>query len=425
MKFLKNIKLSRKVKFSIVTIIYILWFVVWTQNLWWLLGVPVIYDYYFSRYIDKIYLNRYRAFKSKNKSAKFILEWVEALLYAVVVIMPLKLYFFGLYVIPSGSMEVTLLTGDYIFVDRLAYGPKMPNTPLSFPFVQHTLPFTDDTPSFVEWWESDYKRLAGYDNVAKQDVVVFNFPAGDTVALKWPNSTYYDLIRENGKEVIHSQSKVVYRPVDKRENYIKRCVAVAGDTLRFVGQELFVNGVKQSEESTVQYDYIVPQNGGYNASIKPLTAGQVTAMQRSGITVRRHEMNYSPDAFFPHRPDLYPWTKDNYGPLWIPKAGETVALNLTTLPLYERVIKNYEGNSLEVVGEDIIINGEKATEYTFKMNYYFMMGDNRDNSADSRFWGFVPEDHVEGRAAFIWMSIEPGKNIFNGIRWDRMFNGIN
>ncbi len=425
MKLLKNIKLSRKVKFSIVTIIYILWFVVWTENLWWLLGVPVIYDYYFSRYIDKLFLNRYRAFKSKNKSAKFILEWVEALLYAVVVIMPLKLYFFGLYVIPSGSMEVTLLTGDYIFVDRLAYGPKMPNTPLSFPFVQHTMPFTDDTPSFVEWWESDYKRLAGYDNIKNMDVVVFNFPAGDTVALKWPNSTYYDLVRENGKEVIHSQSKVVYRPVDKRENYIKRCVAVAGDTLRFVDQQLFINGEKQTEESTVQYDYIVPQNGGYNASIKPLTAGQVTAMQRSGITVKRHEMNYPANSFFPHHPDLYPWTKDNYGPLWVPKAGETVALDLTTLPLYERIIKNYEGNSLEVVGEDIIINGEKATEYTFKMNYYFMMGDNRDNSADSRFWGFVPEDHVEGRAAFIWMSIEPGKNIFNGIRWDRMFNGIN
>ncbi len=425
MKIFKKIKLSRKVKFSIVTIIYILWFVVWTQNLWWLLGVPVIYDFYFSRYIDKIYLNRYRAFKSKNKSAKFALEWVEALLYAVVVIMPLKLYIFGLYVIPTGSMEGTLLTGDYILEDRLAYGPKMPNTPLSFPFVQHTLPFTDDTPSFVEWWHSDYKRLAGYDDVKKHDVVVFNFPAGDTVALKWPNDTYYDKVREMGREAILAQSKVVYRPVDKRENYIKRCVAVAGDTLYFANQEVFINGEKIVDTDKVQYDYIVPQNGGYNASIKPLTAGEVTRLQHSGLSITRHELDYPADAFFPHSPELYPWTKDNYGPIWIPKAGVTVDLDLTSLPLYERIIKNYEGNSLEVVGEDIYVNGKKATQYTFKMNYYFMMGDNRDNSADSRFWGFVPEDHIEGRAAFIWMSIEPGKNIFNGIRWDRMFKAIN
>lgn len=203
---MKNIWQNRKVRFWVVTVLYVLWFVVWTENLWWLLGVAVIYDYYFSRYIDKLFLNKYRATKAKNKTIKVTFEWIEALLFAVVVVVPLKLYFFGMYVIPSSSMEQTLLVGDYLMVDRLAYGPKMPNTPLAFPFVQHTLPFTKDTPSFSEWPTFDYKRLKGYSAVKKLDVVVFNFPAGDTVALEWPNSTYYDLVRvPGGREYVYAK----------------------------------------------------------------------------------------------------------------------------------------------------------------------------------------------------------------------------
>lgn len=425
MNKIKQLWASRKVRFAVVTTLYLLWFVVWTQNLWWVLGVAVIYDYYFSRLIDKIYLNKYRAFKQKCKPAKYVLEWVEALLYAVVVIVPLKLYFFGLYVIPSGSMEQTLLIGDYLFVNRLAYGPKMPNTPLSFPFVQHTMPFTDDTPSFLECWKSDYKRLWGYDEVENMDVVVFNFPAGDTVALFDPNSTYYDLVRTpEGREYVYANSKVVYRPVDKRENYIKRCVAVAGDTLRFENQKLFINGQLVKEPEGVQYDYIIRQKVGLQPLVKTLTSAEAAKLRYAGQKVEQVVYDIDSVSTFPHRPDLYPWVKDNYGPLWIPEAGATVELTLETLPLYERIIKNYENNSLEVKGEDIFVNGVKADSYTFKMNYYFMMGDNRDNSADSRFWGFVPEDHIEGRAAFLWMSIEPGKSIFNGIRWDRLFKSI-
>lgn len=423
MNKLKEIWTSKKVRFWVVSIIYVLWFVVWTQNLLWLLGVAVIYDYYFSRYIDKIYLNKYRAYKANHKSMKWVLEWCEALLYAVVVVVPLKLYFFGMYVIPSSSMEQTLLVGDYLMVDRVAYGPKMPNTPISFPFVQHTMPFTDDTPSFVDWFHFDYKRLWGYSEVKNMDVVVFNFPAGDTVALKWPASTYYDLVRIYGYESVWQNSKIMYRPVDKRENYIKRCVAVAGDSLYFANQTIYINGDAVQSPDGVQYDYAVEQNG-LPPYVATMTAAQKVALDASGAIVMRAMYEIEPDAMFPHREDLYPWTKDNFGPIWIPKKGVKIDLTMDNLPLYDRIIKNYEGNSLSVSDSTIYVNGAVATSYTFKMDYYFMMGDNRDNSADSRYWGFVPEDHIEGRASFVWLSITPGESIFTGIRWARMFKGI-
>lgn len=425
MKKLKQIWASKKVRFAVVTAIYILWFVIWTQNLLWLLGVVLIYDYYFSRYIDKIYLNKYRAFKAKHKTAKTILEWVEALLYAVVVVVPLKLYFFGMYVIPTPSMERTLLVGDYILVNRLEYGPKMPNTPISFPFVQHTMPFTTDTPSFVDWFSFDYKRLGGYSNVEKMDVVVFNFPAGDTVALKWQDRTYYDLVRtQDGRNMVYEQSKVVYRPVDKRENYVKRCVAVAGDTLQFTGNTIYINSTAVGEPSGIEYEYVIKQSG-VEPYVAPLTAAEVQKMISIGANVSQAVYEIDSVSFFPHRPDLYPFTKDNYGPIWVPKAGVTVDLTMANLPMYERIIKNYEGNALAVKDSAIYINNEIAKSYTFKMDYYFMMGDNRDNSADSRYWGFVPQDHIEGKASFVWLSIEPDKSIFSGIRFSRMFRGIN
>lgn len=393
MNKIKELWYNKKIRFAVVSIIYLLWFVVWTENLWWLLGLPVIYDYYFSRYMDKIFLNKYRQFKNKNKVLKVTLEWIEALLYAVIVVVPLKLYFFGLYVIPSASMENTLMIGDYIYVNRLAYGPKMPITPISFPFVQHTLPFTENTPSYVDWIQFKAKRLKGFTTPKAGDVIVFNFPAGDTIALIDPISSYYDLVRVYGREQVLEKSEIIYRPVDKRENYIKRCVAIAGDSLKVVNDTVWVNGLQQLSPASM--------------IVEPLGDIPVT------------------DAVFPHVPQLYPWTHKNYGPIWIPKAGMTVDLNLGNLPLYEKIIRNYECNQLEVINSEIFINGVKANSYTFRMDYYFMMGDNRDNSLDSRYWGFLPEDHIEGKASFIWLSIAPNKNIFNGIQWSRMFKAIN
>lgn len=464
MEKLRTIWENKWVKFSVVSLIYVLWFVVWTRNLWWLLGLPLIYDFYISRNIHRLWLDRYRAYKKSHKGFKVAIEWVEALLFAVVVVVPLKTYFFGMYVIPSSSMEQTLLVGDYIFVDKVHYGPKMPNTPISFPFVQNTLPFTKTTPSYTNWIEWPYKRLAGRDIVRNDDVVVFNFPEGDTVALGTitvpdeygrsmatdvSNTSYYELLRSLGRERVYDELKVLYRPVDKRENYIKRCVAVAGDTIQVIDGNVFVNGQAQKVIPGVQYLYLVSvtapignkvferlginaEEVGYNPEAgrytMPLTTEGVELM-KSLPEVRevvRYVSRMPSESIFPHDPERYPWTEDLFGPLWVPQAGATVPLTLENLPLYERIIRNYEGNTLSVDRADsiIYINGSPAKDYTFKMDYYFMMGDNRHNSADSRFWGFVPVDHIEGKASFVWLSVTPGKNIFNGIRWSRMFRGI-
>lgn len=446
---LMKIYRNRWVRFSVVSAIYVAWFVIWTRNPWWLLGLVVIYDYFISRKMDGWFLDRYRDFKAKHRFARKTLEWVEALLFAVVVVVPLKLYFFGMYVIPSPSMEHTLLVGDYLFVNKVHYGPRMPNTPVSFPFVQHTMPLTKDTPSFVEWVKFPYKRLAGTSPIMRNDVVVFNFPAGDTVALFAPEVTYYELVRVMGRQELMAQSQVVYRPVDKRENYIKRCVAVAGDTIQIVQGHVLIDGQPVGPIPGLQFTYFVQTTPGTQLSNTlleklgvnaeevgfdgttyqlPLTENAVTQIRaQSNVTsvVRGVSSAVSP-AVFPQSPELYPWNDDNFGPLWVPQAGVTVPLNIDNLPLYSRIIKNYEGNELTVAADStILINGAPATSYTFLMDYYFMMGDNRHNSADSRYWGFVPVDHIEGKASFIWMSITPGKSIFNGIRFDRIFKAIN
>lgn len=448
MNKIKQIWGNRWVRFSVVGVIYVLWFVIWTANPWWLLGLVVVYDYFISRVMDRLFLDRYRRFKNSNKWLRKSLEWVEALLFAVVVVVPLKLYFFGMYMIPTPSMENTLLVGDYLFVNKLEYGPRMANTPLSFPFVQHTMPLTKQTPSFVDWVQYPYKRLKGFSDIERNDVVVFNFPAGDTVALIEPEVTYYELLRVMGREELEKRSEIIFRPVDKRENYIKRCVAVAGDSLRVVEGKVYINGEPQVQIPGLQFTYFVQVESGARLAPSyleelgvslsevslenqvyqmPLTEAAEVALSKNPKVVRmvRGVSQGVSEAVFPQRPDLYPWNEDNYGPIWIPGKGKSVALNIKTLPLYSRIIKNYEGNTLEVAADStILINNIPTTEYTFKMDYYFMMGDNRHNSADSRYWGFVPMDHIEGKASFIWLSITPGKSLLGGIRWNRMFDKI-
>ncbi len=436
---------NRWIRLVVVSVVYILWFVVWTRNPWWLIGLPFIFDHYVTRYLDRLVLDRYRAYKERHPAFRKGIDWVESLLYAVVVVLPLKTYFFGMYVIPSPSMETTLMTGDYIFVSKLPYGPKMPNTPISFPFVQNTMPLTRDTPSFVDWIEWPYKRLRGTDQVRRGDVVVFNFPEGDTVALANPTGNYYEWVRSEGRQQVAAQSEIIYRPVDKRENYIKRCMALPGDTLQVVEGRVVVNGVEEPEIAGRQYIYVVSVSEPFSSKILerlgisrenvsyldgrytlPLTDKGVEQLRSlpQVTEIIRYTGLVPGDEIFPHQPLDYPWSVDSFGPLWIPRAGATVQLTPANLPLYQRIIKNYEGNTLETQGDTILINGEPATSYTFRMNYYFMMGDNRHNSADSRYWGFVPEDHIEGKATLIWFSLTPEKNIFNGIRWDRIFNRI-
>ena len=448
---LKQIFANRWVKFSLAAIIYTLWFVVWTGNLWWLLGLIVIFDVYVTKFVTGRLSKINEQFKAKSKLYRTIEEWVSAIIFATVVASVIHIFIFQMYVIPSSSMEGTLLVGDYLYVSKVTYGPQMPNTPISFPFVHHTMPFsTTGAKSYSEAIQRPYHRLKGLRSIERDDVVVFNFPAGDTVLLERQDKTYYDVLRyyqqqygyTEGRRRLEQDFTIITRPVDKRENYIKRCVAIAGDTLSIVNGDVFVNGEKQREIPEKQHLNFVTTNApislstfknmgisevsgaGLNYSMHLTEAEEkAVAQMRKVVATERYYDDLQNLDYFPND-SSYTWNIDNMGPLWIPAKGATIALNEQTWPLYRRAIEVYEGNTIEERDGQYLINGKPATEYTFKMNYYFMMGDNRHNSADSRFWGFVPEDHIVGKASFVWLSLDAEKSFPANIRWSRMFRRI-
>lgn len=382
-------------------------------------------------------------------------EWTDAIIFAVVAASIIRIFMIEAYTIPTSSMEKSLLVGDFLFVSKLSYGPKIPNTPLAFPFVHHTMPLTKFTKSYVEWIKWPFFRFPGFSKIKHGDVVVFNYPDGDTVALKLQNASYYTLVRQFGHEEVWNNKfqfgDIVARPVDKRENYIKRCIALPGDTIQIVDEVVFVNGKEVAFPELSQFKYQIKTDGiAINRRvISKLDITEEVAITESGDQVmtlttksaaqlkelpnvlsvsktqRIQPKGYWYPDIFPYD-SAYPWNVDNFGPLYIPKAGATVELNLKTLPLYERIINAYELNSLEVKNGQIFINGKVATTYTFKMDYYWMMGDNRHNSADSRFWGFVPEDHIVGKAVFVWLSLDNNKSLFGGkIRWNKLMRSVN
>lgn len=442
---MKHILKNRWFKFSLVTLIFVLW-VLWIGSYWLLLGVAVIFDVYISQKVNWTFWKK----KGEKPQSAFI-EWVDAIIFAVIAASLIRLFFIEAYTIPTSSMEQSLLVGDYLFVSKVTYGPKMPNTPISVPFTHHTLPLTDHTKSYLEWVKWDYKRLEGFRDVERRDIVVFNFPAGDTVVVQHPNDSYYRLKRRVGKEFIDRRFDIVVRPVDKRENYIKRCVAVPGDTLKVRHGKVFIDGKPEPDLETLQYNYKITTNGqpinrrllremdisshdiensyiSNTMQLLPLTdqyAARIRKLPNVKSVVREERAPGTRAKYiFPHN-ESYNWNEDNFGPLWIPRKGATIDLTLDNLPLYRRAIAVYEDNELQIKDGQIFINGKPADSYTFQMDYYFMMGDNRHNSADSRFWGFVPEDHVVGSAAFIWLSLDKDASFINKIRWDRLFSIIN
>ncbi len=444
MQKVKEFFRNRWVKFAITSSILILW-VVWIGNYWLLLGLAIIFDYHITRKVNWTFWK-----KRGVKKQSALVEWIDALIFAVIAATLIRMFFIEAYTIPTSSMEKSLLVGDFLFVSKVSYGPKLPNTPISFPFAHHTLPLTKNTKSYLEFVKLPYKRLAGLGPIRRDDVVVFNFPEGDTVVLQHPERSYYAMVRDHGREYILSNFDIVVRPVDKRENYIKRCVAIPGDTLLIVNGEVVVNGKPQPPIEGLQFNYDVRTNGTpINSRIlddlsiaradrhfspaaglymMPLTQASSNRLEQLGNvqSVQRYVSNrpsIMTNAIFPHSPN-FPWTEDNFGPLWIPAKGSTVDLTIENLPLYQRIIDEYEGNELRVSGSTIYINGKPATSYTFRMNYYFLVGDNRHNSADSRFWGFVPEDHVVGKGLFIWLSLDRDKRFPANIRWSRLFSGI-
>jgi signal peptidase I len=445
---IREILTNKWFKFISVGTLYTLW-VIWLGNFWWLLGLGVIFDIYIT---EKVH---WAFWKKKNppggKQTK-VVEWIDAIIFAVIAATFIRMFFIEAYTIPTSSMEKSLLVGDYLFVSKVAYGPKTPNTPLSFPFVHNTLPLTRTKKSYVEWIKQPYKRLAGFGDVKNNDVVVFHFPEGDTVALHVQNQSYYQLIRTYGRERVWNDTRsfgeVVARPVDKRENYIKRCIGIPGDEIQMVRGQVTVNGKPQIHFDGVQHNYIVRTNGtsinpkaldrlriaeddrtvfSSERYVFPLTNENVEKLKDfSNVTsvekIVEEPGDWEP-AIFPGD-ENFPWNVDNFGPLTIPAKGETVQLTTDNLPLYERVIDVYEDNDLEVTNGTITINGEETSSYTFKMDYYWMMGDNRHNSADSRYWGFVPEDHVVGKASFIWLSLDKDRSLPQKIRLRRMFQSI-
>lgn len=443
-------------------------------------------------------------------------EWRDAILFAIVAASIIRTYFLEAFTIPTPSMEKSMLVGDYLFVSKLSYGSKVPQTPLSFPFAHHSLPLTGNKiPSYLEWLKLPYSRLPGLGKVERNDVVVFNYPEGDTVDIEFQadksfnaymnelafqykaidfinkapirDFTYY---KNKAHSWILTNRKLTVRPVDKRENYIKRCVGIPGDKLEIKDGILHINGQQAEMPEEMQYNYYANSEGPFilnrrnsdklkkqfdinyssfkkgssfnplNSSSTrfyfPLTHEKQEEMERDnaftsvdryihkqdefGMLTERVLRNSFGNGFvdyletqgdfdplrhiFPNDPN-YHWTEDNFGPIQIPAEGATIDLTLTNLPIYRRIISVYEGNDLSVKDGKIFINGEQASQYTFKMNYYWLMGDNRHNSADSRFWGFVPEDHVVGKAVFVWMSLDPELGFGDGkIRWDRIFRFV-
>jgi signal peptidase I len=404
-------------------------------------------------------------------------EWGEAAVFAVVAATLIRTFFFEAFVIPSSSMEGTLRVGDYLFVSKMTYGAKVPAIPLTFPFTHNTLPFTETTPSYVNWVELPELRFPGWSDVERGDIVVFNFPEGDTVYTGDRNSSYYGTLRrwsrqynvpeEEVRRVLVPDSIIVH-PVDKEDNYVKRCVAVAGETIEIKNREIYINGAKQTAPKEVQFawkfrsDYIPDpdsldfrdprdessfyssiaryQNEFYQIGITDfiqpvfndsvytaaITAPESSLKDLEAIVGHIEVMNYpvgpvEDNDVFPHDPVHYPWNRDNFGPLLIPKEGMAIELTANNISLYERAIRVYEDNKLEVKNGVVYINDQPATSYTFKQNYYWMMGDNRHNSLDSRYWGFVPEDHIVGKPVFVWMS----RGEHTGFRSDRMMTFVN
>ena len=483
-------------KCAIALILY-LGFLVWVSSWWGLLVIPFIFDIYISKKIPWAFWK-----KSENAAVRSVMSWVDAIVFALVAVYFVNIYVFQNYQIPSSSLEKSMLVGDFLYVSKMSYGPRVPNTPLSMPLAQHTLPIVN-TKSYFEWPQWKYKRVPGFGKVKLNDIVVFNFPAGDTVALNnqmtdfysiaysqgqslYPGrvdmnsltraqqKTVYDLYYNAGRKQILNNPRdfgeVVYRPVDRRENYVKRCVGLPGDTLQIIDGQVMIDGKVNENPEDMQFNYFVQTTGPFISEdmfrelgiskedqlLMNETTGWDSGLIEMGLDARNAQGALNPVYDLPltkkmyntlngnkkliskitlepegYSGPLYPlnlhtnWTRNDYGPLWIPAKGATITLTEDNLPLYERCIRAYEGNKLEVKEDGIYINNVKTDKYTFGMDYYWMMGDNRDKSADSRYWGFVPEDHVVGKPLVVWLSLDKDRGWFDGkIRWNRLFKWV-
>ena len=479
----KITEISRKswIKAIIISLLYIA-FLIWVKSWMGLVALPFIFDAFTFRII------RWDWWKSlKNKALYQVMGWIDAIVFALVAVYFVNLFLFQNYAIPTSSLEKSLLVGDHLYVSKVAYGPRKPMTPLTMPLTQNQFP--GGGKSYFDKPQWPYERVKGFGKIKLNDIVVFNYPAGDTVLaspdpqiasadyygmIVYPlgksrckeidldslspleQRRVYDFYYSVGREYIiqneKSFGKITARPVDRRENYVKRCVGLPGQTLEIRNGIIYIDGKANKQPDAAQTNYVVTLERPIPEALRQKMHLSLDDLKASDNRPGRHiipltvqskdmlaGMNGIASLIEPYTSSqeecewLFPqnmnthWTIDDYGPIWIPARGESVEITIENLPLYERIIKVYEGNDLKVERDGtILINGEEAHSYTFRMDYYWMMGDNRQNSADSRFWGYVPEDHIVGRPVFVWLSLDKDKNWGQKgkIRWDRMFRRV-
>ncbi len=391
-----------------------------------ILGIATfgLYIYYIN-YTDAQYIKE-RSLKPKTAAA----DTVSSILFAIIVATFVHTYFIQPFTIPTSSLEKTLLVGDFLFVSKMNYGARTPMTTVAAPMVHDTIPFIKKK-SYTNWPQLPYFRFPKFEYIKNNDIVVFNYPVDTMYNMYLPTDKRYD------------------KPIDKKTNYVKRCVAIPGDSLSIKNGIVYINGKElilperakpqhaykfvYDRKTPVDFEFLfrdIDATDGFRQSpndtiiLAALTdEGAKRLKNVPGITAVEQIISKEPESnIFPNA--ATGWNGDNFGPIYIPKEGITVKLDLKSLPFYKKIISEYEHNNLKVIGNDIYINDKIATTYTFKQDYYWMMGDNRHNSLDSRYWGYVPEDHIVGKPVFIWMSWDSNGKGFNKIRWNRMFTTV-
>lgn len=377
-------------------------------------------------------------------------EWAEAIIFAVFAAAFIRMFLIEAYTIPTSSMEGSLKVGDFLFVSKAHYGIRTPKTVLMLPLLHNRVPIIGGE-SYISKPNLPFYRLPALTDIKRYDPVVFNYPEGDSVYI-FPERTWSinDFRRgamtpQRFMQVKSGQAELVARPIDKKDHYIKRCIGLPGDSLQIIDRQVYINGEPAQNPTHMQFLYRVSSSSGpINQSkleelgvnvaeadpangIYFLDNEQLEKIKAMGADVTAEVLSFpsKPGQYFPHDTQNFgSWTNDNFGPIYIPKKGATVKISPENISLYKRVISNYEENELQVKDGKIFINGQETDSYTFKMDYYWMMGDNRHNSEDSRVWGFVPHNHIVGKPLFIWFSTKNG-NLFNGINWGRIFSSAN